>query len=156
MVQVCYPILLSLVIFFGLGAEITIYNFFMFLLMSIASNLVGCALAYMCGVCTNDLTSAMRISDFLMSLYMCLSGGYANAGTLPPFVKGLSYLSPNRYMNEAYVRRLVNGFDERRKEETLAILGYDLGDFMCYSMMAAFFVFFFVVGWAGIVIKNSK
>lgn len=66
MVMVCYPILLSFVIFFGLGTEISAYNFFMFLLMSVESNLVGCALAYFCGVCFNNLTAAMRIADFLM------------------------------------------------------------------------------------------
>lgn len=111
LVQVCYPILLSLVVFFGLGAENSLENYLMFLLMCVASNLVGCALAYMCGVCFNDVISAMRIADFLMSLYMCLSGGYANAGTLHPFVKGLAYISPNRYMNEGLVRRLVHGLE---------------------------------------------
>ena len=78
--------------------------------MSVESNLVGCALAYFCGVCFNNLTAAMRIADFLMNLFMCLSGGFANAGTLPWFVKKMSYLSPNRYMNEGYVRRLVAGY----------------------------------------------
>ena len=114
-VMVCYPILLSCVVFFGLGTEISFYNFFMFLLMSVESNLVGCALAYMCGVCFNNLTSAMRTADFLMSWFMCLSGGFSNAGTLPWAVKMLSYLSPNRYMNEAYVRRLVAGYSEENK-----------------------------------------
>ena len=155
MIQVCYPILLTLVIFFGLGAEMTFENFFLFLLMSIASNLVGCALAYMCGVCFNDLQSAMRTADFLMNLFACLSGGFANAGTLPPFIKGLSYMSPNRYMNEAYVRRLVSGNPDRAKE-TLEVLGYHFGDFYCYMAMVVFFVVFFSVGWAGIIIKNSK
>ena len=44
------PIVMSFIVFFGLGVTITAYNFFMFLITSILLHLVGASMGYLGGV----------------------------------------------------------------------------------------------------------
>ena len=50
LLQIFYPIILTLVVYWGLAIDNSFENFFYYLTLSIEINLVGCALGYMAGV----------------------------------------------------------------------------------------------------------
>lgn len=85
LLQICYPIIMATIIFFGLGTQDTLENYLLFLATAIQLNLVGCAVGYCCGVGFENENVARPISTFLNLFFMLLSGGLANLDS--PFIK---------------------------------------------------------------------
>ncbi len=104
MIQVCAPILMSLIIFFGLGLPITAYNFFNFLTNTVQVALVGCAIGYFCGLIFDDDNAARGFSMFMTLIFMLVSGSLNIAKIYPPGIDQLQYISPNRYSVETFFR----------------------------------------------------
>lgn len=105
----CYPISLTLVIFWGIGLEDTTFlNFMTFLGYSLLMNALSMALGYFAGVISEKDQVAQSVSTFFILFWMLLSGGLGNISALPTFVQWLSYTSPQRYMCEGLFRCMTN------------------------------------------------
>lgn len=102
-----YPLIFTLIMFWGLAIPTGIDNFALFLLAGLLVYYNGISLGYFCGVLFDDDTGARTVSNFFLLFFLLTSGGLANAASFPPFIAQLVYLSPMRYGAEAYFRRLV-------------------------------------------------
>ena len=106
LVQMCSPIVLTIIVFFGLGIPITLLNFMTFLGTAMQLTLVGCAIGYMCGLMFDDDNAARGLTIFLTLVFMLVSGGLNSAKDFPPVVAQLQYISPNRYATESFFRMM--------------------------------------------------
>lgn len=106
LIQLCAPILLTLIVFFGLGVPISAFNFFNFLSTTMQLTLIGCAVGYMSGLIFDDDNAARGVSMFVTLVFMLVSGGLNVASNYPPVIEQLQYISPNRYALEIFFRVL--------------------------------------------------
>jgi ABC-2 type transporter len=106
LVQVIAPILMTIIVFFGLGVPITFDGIVHFMGSSIQLALVGCAIGYWCGLMFDDDNIARGICMMFTLIFMLVSGGLNNAADYPPVVDQMQYISPNRYALENYFRVL--------------------------------------------------
>lgn len=84
LVQLCQPIILSVIVFFGVGCSAS--EFPNFLLSTAQLTLVGCAIGYMAGVLFDDDNVARGICMFLALIFMLVSGGLNSAANYPPVI----------------------------------------------------------------------
>lgn len=105
--QMAYPVILVLIVYFGLGIDNSAGNFFLWFSLALQQNLVGCGLGYFCGVVFDNDTSARAVGQFSMLLFMLTSGALNNASTYIPFIDQLQYISPNRYAVEGFFRSML-------------------------------------------------
>jgi ABC-type polysaccharide/polyol phosphate export permease len=106
-VQLLYPIILILLLFWGLGIEESIDNFFWFTAFSIASNFVFVGQGYFVGIMVNN-EDAVKLVNFLFIMFWMTSNGIlANQGSMNWFIKFLCKISPMRYTCEGMLRRVI-------------------------------------------------
>jgi ABC-2 type transporter len=86
LIQMCSPLIMTVIVFFGIGAPITAANLFNFLLTCIQIVLVGCSIGYMCGLLFDDDNAARGICMFITLIFMLVSGGLNNAANYPPVI----------------------------------------------------------------------
>lgn len=162
-VQVCSPIIMTLIVFFGLGCPITFANFFNFLTISVQLTVIGCAIGYMCGLMFDDDNAARGVCMFLTLIFMLVSGGLNNAANYPPVIDQLQYVSPNRYALEVYFR--VMSEDAKypsflnyhlTEDMVLQTFGFTRGSELCHIVMGGLFILFMGLGWLVIVCRNKK
>jgi hypothetical protein len=79
----------------------------MFVAVCVLINLIGCTMGYVCGVTFNNEEVARQIGQLMMIIFYLLSGGLSNASAVNAFVKGIQYISPNRYSVELYFSLFV-------------------------------------------------
>jgi hypothetical protein len=163
LVQVIAPILSFLTIFFGLGIKITLDSCLHYLGTSLELTLVGCAIGYMCGLMFDDDNAARGICMFFTLIFMLVSGGLNNAGTYPPVIKQLQYISPNRYATELYFRVFSDFqkypeylFQQITEDEILQLVGLTKGYQVCHLALLGIFVMFYMLGWLAITVRNRK
>ncbi len=94
LVQIFYPIFLTLIIFFGLYINQSFKNFFYFITLAIEVNLVGCAMGYWCGVTFDSDDKARALVTFFMLIFQLTAGGLNNAASYPPVIDQIQYISP--------------------------------------------------------------
>ena len=109
LIQVCAPILMTLIIFFGLGLPVTAFTFLNFFTNTVQVALVGCAIGYMCGLVFEDDNLARGFSMFMTLVFMLVSGSLNIALNYPIVIDQLQYVSPNRYSVETFFRILSDG-----------------------------------------------
>ena len=156
-IQIFYPIILTLVVFWGLSINTSFYNFFYYLTLSILVNLVGCTLGYMAGVSFDNDESARGLATFLQLIFQLTGGGLNNAATYPPFIYQLQYISPVRYSQEGFFRAMIYGdVPEPAYSTLLERFGFTIGDPAVHFVLMAIMLTFFIIGFFIIVIKNRK
>jgi hypothetical protein len=159
LVQLCQPLILTFIVFFGLGEPITFENFVNFLTGAMQLTLVGCGVGYFCGVLVDDDNIARGITTFFTLCFMLVSGGLNSAATYPPVVDQMQYISPNRYALEIFFRVLSDQkvypfpLDE---SNVLTNLGFNRGLPMCHLMLGVLFLLYIGAGWAVIVFRNRN
>ena len=104
LVQLCSPLIMTVVVFFGLGIPITASTLFHFLGASMQLAIIACAMGYLAGLMFDDDNAARGLVTFMTLIFMLVSGGLNNAATYPPVIEQLQYISPNRYALEIYFR----------------------------------------------------
>eukprot|EP00347_Sterkiella_histriomuscorum_P018132 403346668 len=158
LLQIFYPILMTLIVYWGLKIDESAENFFLFFSLSIQINLVGCAMGYFCGVMFDDDNSARSLSTFMMLFFMLTSGALNNAGTYIPVIDQLQYVSPNRYSVEGFFRCMIryNPFLQADPEKQLSELHYTLGDPFVHLLLLALFCAFLCGGWFVIWVRNKN
>jgi ABC-type polysaccharide/polyol phosphate export permease len=104
-----YPTVFTIVIFFGLSIDESVYNFFMFYLMAVLLNTYACVLGYFLGSCFDLDEAARGLNIFIMLIFMLTAGTFANADTLPPVFNQIQYINPIRYGSEGMLRRISSG-----------------------------------------------
>lgn len=60
-----YPVLMVIVSFFWLSINVEYYVFFVFLLLAVMVNVVGCSLGYLIGVSVDNIFSARTLLNFI-------------------------------------------------------------------------------------------
>lgn len=110
--QVFYPLILLVVLFWGLSIDTSFHNFAMFFLDVVGLNFVMCSQGYFCGVLTDNENGAQQINTFAILLFMLTSGGLGNLATFPTFIEWISYISPQRYALQGYFYRLTRQVPE--------------------------------------------
>ena len=86
LLQMVYPVLLILIIYFGLKINNSPENFFLWFSLCIQQNLVGCALGYLCGVMFDNDNTARSFGQFWLLLFFLTAGVLNNAGTYIPVI----------------------------------------------------------------------
>lgn len=86
LVQLISPIIMTIIVFFGLGAPITFDTTLNFLTASMQLTIIGCAIGYMCGLMFDDDNAARGICMFFTLIFMLVSGGLNNAASYPPVI----------------------------------------------------------------------
>jgi ABC-2 type transporter len=148
---------MSLILYFGLGADDGIKYFLGFVLCAMEVNLIGCIMGYWCGVLFKNSDAARQTGTLLMIVFHLLSGGLSNSAAVNPFIDKLQYISPNRYSVELFFRIITynsNIFAQPNlmtREQALASVGFTIGDVNCYIVLVAFIFFFILLGWFTIV-----
>ena len=162
LLQIFSPILMSLILYFGLGADNTFENFMAFVLVALEVNLIGCFVGYFCGVAFKSSDAARQTGTLLMIIFHLLSGGLSNPAAVNPFINGLQYASPNRYSVEMFFRVITYNspifcdscpMTITQVEESI---GFTLGPSICYPVLTGFIFFFMGLAWFTIVQKNKK
>ena len=156
LIQVFYPCIFTLVTFWGFKINESAENFFLWLFLSLQLNLVGCSMGYFCGVTFDDDNSARSLSTFLMLLFMLTAGGFNNAGTYPPFVEQIQYVSPNRYAVEGFFRGIIRDHPYVDEDKLLDKMGFHIGDLLVHILLGALFFMFLFLGWFSIWFKNRN
>ncbi|CDW81306.1 abc transporter family protein [Stylonychia lemnae] len=155
-IQIYYPIMLNLILYFGLGINISAKNFFLWLSLAIQINLIGCAMGYFCGVLFDNDTQARSLSTFLMLFFMLVAGGLNNSTTYIPFIQQLQYISPMRYGVEGFFRGIIRFNDRVDQEKVLDKLGFNIGDTNIHVILLGIFIFSVLLGWFVIWFRNRK
>lgn len=66
-------------------------------------------MGFFCGVMFDNDMAARGLLLFMGLLFMLTGGGFNNAASYPIYVQIVSYLSPNRYGTEVFIRRITSG-----------------------------------------------
>jgi hypothetical protein len=77
---------MTVLVFFGIGIQITFENFLTFFLISLQMTLVGCAVGYMGGLMFDDDNAARGVCMFITLIFMLVSGGLNSAANYPPVI----------------------------------------------------------------------
>ena len=159
MIQLCSPVIMTTIVFFGLGVPINFENLINFLVGSMQLTTIGCAIGYMCGLMFDDDNAARGICMFFTLIFMLVSGGLNNASTYPPVIDQIQYISPNRYSTELYFR-VISGEQKYpfgiTEDSLLSGLGFTRGMEVCHFALLGLFVLFMALGWIVIVVRNRK
>lgn len=158
-VQIFYPIIMALLVFFVLKIDESAENFFRFLCLAIQINLVGCGLGYLAGVAFDNDDQARSLAVFLQLLFMLTAGGLNNASSYPVVIEQISYISPNRYAVEGFFRCVTRNMDlppSYDLDEVYDSLGYTNGDIVVHCVLLGLFFLFVFLGWLVIFLRNRK
>jgi ABC-type polysaccharide/polyol phosphate export permease len=109
LVQMLQPIIMTFVVFFGLGIEINFVQFLQFLSYCMSLTLCGCSLGYFAGITFEEDTTARLFSQMIVMIFMLTSGVLANSTTLIPVIAQIQYISPVRYACEGFFRTFMHG-----------------------------------------------
>lgn len=179
LLQLFSPILMTLILFFGLRTDDSAYTFFGFMICAMEVNLIGCILGYFCGVAFKNSDAARQSGTLSMIVFHLLSGGLSNPAAVNPFIYYLQYVSPNRYSVELFFRVIMfnnNNFSytgnhqqpinntcaadpngcAMSAESALQQVGFTLGKQICYCVLVGFIFLFLILAWFTIVQKNRK
>ena len=88
---------MTLILYFGLGADNQFEYFLGFFLTALCINLIGCITGYFCGVLFKESEAARQTGTLFIVVFHLLSGGLSNPAAVNSFINGLQYISPNRY-----------------------------------------------------------
>ena len=106
-IQLLYPMIMILVLYWNLDIEETRDNFLWFCAYGILSNFIFCGQGYFLGIMVLD-ESAVKIVNFLViMIWISCNGVLCNLNSANWFIKGLSHVSPIRFNCEGFVRRLT-------------------------------------------------
>jgi len=171
LIQLAYPLIMVLIVFWALGIDTSQKNFWELLLFSFIGNMVCCGQGYAIGTLVDD-EDASKICNFLIIMILLGTGGsIANIKNANWFVSSLSKISPSRLHCEALMRSLTNQVDDHTEEfqkfeifthqsmsqETiLDSFGYDYGDSKCFWGLVGWLVGWVVVALIGINIRFRK
>lgn len=87
-----------------------------------------------------------------MILFNLGAGSFSNLGNSNWMGTFLSYISPMRYASELLLRRLLS--EKFYQDYVYEFFHYEYGVATCYSVLAGFAVFYFLLGWLILLIKT--
>ncbi|EAR83932.3 ABC transporter family protein (macronuclear) [Tetrahymena thermophila SB210] len=120
---ILYPLLLVVVCYWlvGLRTEGFLLCAFVLILMSLTGNGLG----LMTGAMFASPQASAAMSPMLLLPFLMFSGYYSNLDYLPGWITWIQYLSPFRYMQNAFLRNEFDGADYNGYNP-VQVLGYSL------------------------------
>lgn len=99
-----YPLIISSILFFCLGLNISFQNFILFVLTAVCMVNVSCCIGFLFGVMFYNNETARIVVNLLMNYFFCIAGGFVNISGLDVINRYLNYISPCRFTVEIFVR----------------------------------------------------
>jgi len=112
LLQIGYPLLTVLTLYWGLGFETHPDVFFLFLLFTTVASFVCCGQGFVVGVVVDDEDSGKVVNVLISTIFYMTSGGFFNIGTANPFVRFLCDISCLRLLQESLVRLFTEYLSE--------------------------------------------
>lgn len=144
-ISLCYPVLIVLFIFWGIGIVPSLDNFLHMIAFGILSNMVFCGQGYFMGIWINDENSCKTMNSFFVMFWLSTNGVIANLTQVNWFINGLAHISPLRFAGEGITRTLVkqipnlnaatDGKITISPEDVLNTLGFTWGNQYCFCAL---------------------
>ena len=153
--QVVYPTILAVVVFFAVGFPISLEGFGLVLSAMVLLNMNGAGLGYMSGCVCNEAFTAYALANTYYFLCWGCSGGMLNLRTLPLYLRLASHIVPARYAIEIMMRVIVAD----RQDEGVRVLeeyGFTYGYLGCYAGLFACFFGYLGIAVFAIVFNNRN
>uniref|UniRef100_A0A7S3CMS2 ABC-2 type transporter transmembrane domain-containing protein n=1 Tax=Strombidium rassoulzadegani TaxID=1082188 RepID=A0A7S3CMS2_9SPIT len=163
LIQIFYPLIMVTVIYLGLGLDLDVQTYCLLLSIAIMGNWVFCGQGYFLGTVLTESSA----KAFNMTLFLFLfptTGIMTNIKDSGLIMKIISYVSPLRYVNEAFYTVFLRSLGEDKvypncpnlnmsQAKILDQMGYDLGIGYCFLAMAGFLAIWMTASLVGI---NTK
>lgn len=81
--QLVQPLAFQIVIYFGVGLEVTVEKFFIFYLISLAMTMSASSIGMMLSCIFSNEEKTLQISPIIMMPMFIFSGFFANSGSYP-------------------------------------------------------------------------
>lgn len=111
--QLAYPLIFVLCVFFGLGIDESLANFLDMFFVACLLTFTMSAQGWFCGSLSDNEQVAQQTNTFIILIFMLTSGGLGSAASFPAFIKWVSYISPQRYACQGFFYRLIKQVPEK-------------------------------------------
>mmetsp|Transcript_416 Transcript_416/g.834 ORF Transcript_416/g.834 Transcript_416/m.834 type:complete len:133 (+) Transcript_416:1676-2074(+) len=106
LIQLVYPLIMVLLVFWGLGIDTSQKNFWEIILFSFLGNFVFCAQGYTIGTLVDDEDACKIVNLLIVMVLLGTGGAIANIKDANWLITFLSKVSPSRMHCEALIRSL--------------------------------------------------
>mmetsp|Transcript_17415 Transcript_17415/g.26834 ORF Transcript_17415/g.26834 Transcript_17415/m.26834 type:complete len:129 (-) Transcript_17415:193-579(-) len=104
LLQIGYPFIMVMFLFWGIGIETTPQTWGMIFLIAVAGNFVFAGQGFVVGLVVDNEDSCKIVNQLLAMVIFSTAGGVANIGTMNWLIKFLSKISPGRFVTESMTR----------------------------------------------------
>jgi hypothetical protein len=106
-IQVAYPLIMILILFWNIGIITSRENFLWLLAYGLMGNFIYCGQGYFIGIMVTDAGAAKLCNLLVIMIMFCTNGVLCNMKTASPFITFISAYSPSRYNCEGFFRRMI-------------------------------------------------
>jgi len=106
-VQILYPMIMILWLFWFISIDTSFENFIWFALYGNLSNFVFCGQGYFLGITFPDETNVKIINFMFIMVWIASNGVLCNLESANWFIRGISKISPTRFNCEGFLRRVT-------------------------------------------------
>ena len=106
-IQIFYPMIMILILFWNLGIDTTQDNFLWLCAFGLMGNFIYCGQGYFIGIVVSDPGSAKLANLMVIMVMFCTNGVLCNMDSASVFIKFISTYSPSRYNCEGFFRRMI-------------------------------------------------
>ena len=153
LVQILYPMIMILWLFWFLDIDTSGNNFLWFCLFGNLSNFVFCGQGYFLGITFPDESNVKIINFLFIMVFIASNGVLCNLATANWFIVGLSKVSPTRFNCEGFLRRFILQVPDYShnipplpisQEDILQKFDYTYGDDHCLIGLVCWFFFWII------------
>ena len=104
-----YALIFSLIVYFGIGLDASFENFIIFYLALLVNDFCWISIGLVIASSVQNEEAATFMQDLFMAPVILFSGVPVNLGSVYPWLRWITYLSPVRYTMEILVRNEYGG-----------------------------------------------
>jgi len=117
--QFIFPIIFASITYFGVGMTKDLERFLIFTLILVAVVVCSTSVGLLIGWMFDNASKATAGSMLVMMPYIIFGGYLVNLGSVYPWLRWISYLSPIRYSTEACLRNELEDNDKYGEEDQI-------------------------------------
>ncbi|CAI2358917.1 unnamed protein product [Moneuplotes crassus] len=130
--EVIAPLISCLLVYFTVGLTPDFDRFVIFCLVTVSGVLVSTSFGFFIGCLVRDPSVAAQVSLLMYLPFVFFGGFFVNLGDVFTFLRWIQYLSPIRYMMEAFLRNeFEDNSDYPNGDQIYEKYHYDLGTAPC-------------------------
>jgi len=157
-VQVFYPFIIILIVYFGIHGNNEFGNVALLLLYGVFINVTMVCQAFFFGTLSDNFMAVEQFHIMPMLLFMLTAGTFVNSASMPTVISYFSYINPLRYAVQGFFLRFVDHVRPLElRASIISSLGFDeFGHTRCLLCIAGAAVFYIIAGILNLMRRSRK